>query len=607
MSWFHRTEFLGHDLALFLPDPNWRTAVQISLRLQAAIEAGRTGRENRWPKHPELRLTQSALFNLEAADTQALEDALANLGTPTIGDRVFVGLPLFVDRLHVSEWGERIFDAQFVLNYDATGYTIHAANAVPAEPAREWLAPLMVGRLTERPRLKALNQDESEFRLRLIERSPWDYRIAPAAEAGVGADWPALLEANWRELPESATEDTLYYEQIGDGRVEALDGQEGAVRRSQRMLVTMQNRNQVRTLINFFFARKGRVQAFDAPWLLQPGADTPTTPHETKARFAADEITLAFANQDQADARVDFLQVPWEIEGVAGETPEQAAEAFFYKLWLDVPGGPVVWRFTNWSHDLTRAGDGTYLAGQVGLMMHDKITKAIDLSDEPTTLRSWIFESNPLVRVLQRTLDLPLQIEIRRGNPAAPDAAVIDYTGDVGPVSMQGRQLSAPTKVLGGMLEVKVPGFFIGPSCNYQFCGAGCTLNPVDWTFAGTIVSQVGNDLTVAVTANPPAAALVNDYFAKAWVSKGAADTYELRQIVRSVDLGGGQQKFTLKKPLRAIVGGEVVSFQPYCSGTRAECQGKFDNYINFGGHPHIAPRNLSVPARQTATPTGKK
>lgn len=607
MPWFHRTEFLGHDLALFLPDPNWRTAVQIAARIEAVVDEGRTGRETRRPRHHVLRLEQGGTWNLPAAETAELEDALANLGTPTTGERVYVGLPIFPDRLTPAEWGVRIFDAQWVVNYDATGFSIHAANAVPAEPTRAWLAPLLVGRLAQRPRLRALNEEESQCSMRLLERSPWDFRIAPAAEAGVGADWPALLQANWRELPESLVEDVLEYEDVGDGRVEAVDGQEATTRRRQNFLVTLESRAQIRTLLNFFLARKGRVQSFTAPWLLTPGDDTPTTPHSTKARFAEDELSLAFANQDQADAKVAMLQVPWEIEGVEGETPAQSALAYFYRFSMQVPGGPLVWRYTNWEQDLVRAGDGTYLGGQAGLMRHDFVESTLDLSDGPTTLGSWMFEGNPLLRVVQRTLDVPLEIEIMEGDPAAPDAAVVIYSGEVAPVSWEGRRISAPTKVLGGLLEIKVPNFFFGPVCNHQFCGAGCTLDPEDWTFTGEIVSQVGNDLTVDVTVNPPAAALVDDYFAKAWLKKGTAADHELRQVVRSVDLGGGQQKLTLKKPLRAFVVGEEITFRPTCTGTRAECQTKFDNYINFGGHPHIAPRNLSVPARQTAVPTGKK
>lgn len=607
MARIHRTVFLGHDLALFLPDAEWSTGVTITYRMESRVHAGRTGRENRAPRYEALRHELEASFILPAASGAELQAALIALGTPSSGDRVYVGMPLLPDQLPVAAWSTKIHDAEWVVNYDDTGYSIHAKADVPAEPTRAWLAPLLVGRLGERPRLTPEHGSLARLQLRLVERSPWDFRLGPAAEGAAGADWPAALAANWRELPEDWTEDTLVYSDMGDGRVEGLDGQEGAVRRGQMFSLTLSSRAQVRTLLNFFLARKGRVQAFSAPWLHQPGVDTPETPHSTKARFAEDSLRLYYETQDLAETKVGMLQVPWEVDGVDGETPEQAATAYLYKLTLQVPGTAQVWRFTSFERDLVRTGDGTYLGDASGLFQHDRVSQAIDLSDEPTTLGSWIFAENPLLRVVQRTLDVPLEIEIRRADPADPDGAELVYSGEVANVAPEGRRLSATTLVLGGLLDMKVPGLFFGPTCGYEFCGAGCTLDPADWTFSGTVVGQSGSELTLDVTANPPGAALVDDYFAKAWVKKGTGATFELRQIVRSEDLGAGQQKFILKKPLRAFNVGDALSFRPYCSGTKAECQTKYANYINFGGHPHISSRNLSVPARTAETPTGKK
>ncbi len=609
MAMFHRTVFLGADLVLFLPDPNWRWAVEVVHRKEAIVDAGETGRENRRPRRFTITHELSATWQIKQALTAELEAQLYTLSVPTTGDRVYVGLPMFMDQLEPARWAERIYDAQWVLNYDETGYAIYAANAIPGAPARRWLAPLLVGRLSDRPVLQARTDREAQYTLRLLEKSPWDYRVAPAAEGAVSVNWPAALQDrdNWRELPQSGTEEIMVYEDLGDGRIEAADGQEGTTRRTQQFLVTLKTRAQIRTLLNFFLARKGRVQSFDAPWLLRPGANTPETPHTTKARFAEDALKLSYTSDASAHAKIGFVQVPWEIAGVAGEQPEQAAEAYFYRLTMDVPGGPLRWRFTNWETDLVRGGDGTYLGDTKGQWEHDKITQTIDLSDEAVNLVSWILADNPLIRVVQRLVDVPIEIEIFKGDPANPDAAELRYVGEIEQVGIKSRKLTASTIVLGGRLAAKVPNFFFGPECNHEFCDAGCQLAAEDWTFAGTVVSQVGNVLTLAVTSNPPGAVLGADWFAKGWVSKGAGGTYELKQIVRSADVGGGQQNFTLQRPFAAVALGDVLTFMPYCGGTRAECETKFDNYINMGAHPHIAARNLSIPRRETTPTAGKK
>jgi hypothetical protein len=608
MAMFHRTVFLGQDLALFLPDPNWRWSVEVTHRMESFVEAGKTDRENRAPRRYSMLHEIAATWTLKKELTAELEAQLYTLSVPTVAERVFVGMPLFMDQLEPARWGERIYDAQWVLNYDETGYSIHAANAIPGAPVRRWLAPLMVGRLQERPTLLAINDGQARYSLRLLEKSPWDFRILPAAEGAPSANWPQSLtdRANWRELPESTTEQVEVYEEIGDGRVEAVDDVERNTRRGQRFLVTLLSRAQIRTLLNFFYARKGRVQSFEAPWLLRPGADTGATPHTTRARFTDDALKLVYTTDASTNAKIGFTQVPWEVAGVAGEQPVQAAVAYLYRLTMDVPGGAQVWRYTSWEHDLVRAGDGNYLGDLRGFWEHDRIVKTLDLSDEPVTLASWIFDGNPLLRAVQRVLDVPIEIEIFRCDPANTAAAQLVYAGEIEEVRTKSRKLSASTLVFGGRLSAKVPDFFFGPSCNHEFCAPGCELDPADWTFSGTVVSQVGNELTLTVTSNPPAAELTDDWFARGWISKGAGANYELKQIVRSAVVGGNQ-KFTLQRPFAAVQAGDELTFMPYCSGTRAECIDKFDNLINRGAHDFIAGRNLSIPRRETTPTAGKK
>lgn len=615
MAYFHRTVFLGHDLSLFLPDPNWDSAVEIAYRLSAHVQQGRTGRENRWPKHWALRHDLSASWVLEKDDTAALQAALYDLQfTTTAAKRVFVGLPLFMDRLEPVRWGERIHDAAWVINYDATGFAIHAADELPGSPAYEWFAPLIVGRLDKRPQLKALTDWDSGFSLKLIERSPWDFRIAPAPEGVTPTDWPELL-IDWSERPFDWTEDTLSYSDVGDGRVEALDGQMGVMRRGQEITVALDDRAQIRALLNFYLARKGRVQSFAAPWQLRPGVDSVATPHTPRARFADDALVLRYLNDAQANCRTKMVTVPWEEDDVAGEAPEQDAPAYFYRFWIDVPGGPIEWRFTNWESDLVRVGDGTYLGDVNAFFQHDEITHTIDLQDNSVTLTSYVFAGNPLNLIRKRQLDVPMHIDIRRGTPANPAAARIVYRGEIGEVKGS-PDLTAETLVLGGRLQVKVPAYYYGPDCQHQFCGAGCnrvdaehpggSMPPENWTFTATISAVAANVVTLEITDNPPGVDLVDDYLAGAWIKSGEGEAFELKKVVRSEKLGATTQRLTLKRALRlAGVGSEVI-FMPACSGTRAECT-RYGNRKNYGAHPHIGPDNLSLPTQETPTQTVTK
>lgn len=609
MGLIEQTIFLGHDIALLLPDPNWSPQkLEIVHRLTVDVDAGQTGREDRTPRHLVLRHEYTAAWTLSPAETFALQGVLAQLGTS------YIGVPIAFDRLAPAQWAlHRVYDASWVVEYDETGYLLHAADALPPAPSKKWFAPLLIGRRKTLPRLTPNAQGGATFKLTLLERSPWDFRIGPAPEGEVSADWPEALEANWRELPEDWTEDIVEYTDVGDGRVEAVQGEEGVTRRAQTMLVTCKNRKQIRTLLNFFNARKGRLQSFNAPWCLRPGADTPATPYATKARFLESELRLTFG-ANHADAKISFIQVPWESAGVDGEEPEQAPPAFYYKFKMDVPGGPLVWRFTSWEQSLQRNEDGaavSYLGDTSGLFEHDQVTSTIDLQDESTTIGSWIFAANPLVRVTQRLLDVPLEVEIYRGDPATPAIVELIYQGAVADVKNVGRKLSATTLILGGALDIKVPNFFFGPICNHEFCGPGCndggTMPPENWTFTALAVGQAGSVVTLDIATNPPGADLVDDYFAKAWIEKGAGESYELRHVVRSTRVLGARHTFALKRPFRALAAGDLLTFRAYCSGTRGECENKFGNYPNMGAHPHIGDQNLSIPQRDATSASSAK
>lgn len=608
MAIIEQTVFLGYDVALLLPDPNWRWLLEMGYSLKVEIDQGGTMRQDRKARHLVLRHRLTATWTLEKAETAALQGVLAQLGTS------YIGVPIFVDQLPAALWGTKIHDAQWVIEYDETGYEIHAWDALPPVPTYRWFAPLLIGRRSERPRLTPRADGGAQFKLTLLERTPWDFRIKPAAEVLTGVDFPADLEVNWRELPQDWTEDINVYEDVGDGRVEGVGGQEGITVRVQQALVRLKNRSQIRKLLNFFLARKGRVQSFNVPWCSRPGDDTPATPYSTKVVFGDDELVINYQTDQEAESKIVFRQVPWEIAGVEGETPEQPEDAYLFRYTMNVPGGPLRWRFTSWENNLVRTEDAalvSYLGDVFGLMEHDQITQTIDLSDDATTIGSWIFEGNPLVRVMQRTLDLPLEVEIWKCNPATPDLAEMVYSGEVADVTIADRKLTATTLILGGRLDIKVPNAFYGPICSFAICGPGCnnggSMPEANWTFTGTVVSSAGSELTFDLVSNPPAVDPTDDWFARAWVQKGAAATYELRHVIRSIRLSATRQRFQLKKPFRAIAPGDLISFMPYCTGTRNECENKFGNYINMLAHPHMDSQNLSIPQRDDNSSSGAK
>lgn len=605
---FIRTVFLGHDIALWLPDPNWVSAPEITYRITTRTEQALSGRQNRRPEHLAIRHDITAKWTLARDHAAAWTEGAFTLGA------AYLAIPIPCDQLTPADWHERIHDAEFVLAYDTDGrFQIAASSAVQSlsPSAFPRLAPLYVGKLTERPAVTALNEWECEFKLELAEKSPWDFRIAPApAPVPITDTWPATLSANWRTLPEDSIEDMLTEDdEVGAGRIAPVDGQEGQAFRKQKFLVTLEDRAQIRTLLKFFEGRLGPVRSWTIPWLLQPGeVDTPVAPHATRVHFAADTLTLKYITDELAEATLEVAQLPWEIALPDGEQPEQEPEAHFFRFSAREPVG-TDWRYTDWEHDLVRVESGRdaiYNGDSYSYFEYDAITRTLDLSDDPPTISSWVFDGNPLMLIAQRALDVPLHIEIRKGSPNNPNAARILYTGRIDEVTVEGRSISATSSVLGGLLDVKVPNFYFGPTCNHGFCRAGCGLDPERWTFSARVDAINGNTLDITILANPSGAAIGAGYFARGWLSKGTGLAYELRQVVDTAPLGGERHRITLKRALRSAQPGLEIKLRPHCSGTVAECK-RYGNYINFGGHPFINGHNLSLPTRETAPAGGKK
>ena len=127
-----------------------------------------------------------------------------------------------------------------------------------------------------------------------------------------------------------------------------------------------------------------------------------------------------------------------------------------------------------------------------------------------------------------------------------------------------------------------------------------CGLVSGDWTFQAR-VADVGTpgypftfvvDTITQLNGEPlPAGFGAANWFA--WGSiKSDNDTIAIRQ---SSAIAGGAVTLTLARdpnPMLSI--GELVQLRPGCDGLPETCQGKFDNFLNWGG-ARVATANLSL------------
>ncbi|HEY0966923.1 MAG TPA: phage BR0599 family protein [Opitutaceae bacterium] len=589
------------DVALLLLVPNVRDdgSLRISYSFATDLSSGGSGRENREPRNPTPLLTQTCSYLLTtAAEAGALRAGLAALGD------ALVAVPLWCDKLTGAQWSDRIHTPAYLVRL--SDGAILAGNASLTSGIE--YAPLLFGRLKEQPDARPWTDEGGcEVEITVLEDSEWDYRIQINATATPGT-WPEALSPNYTGDMTDRSETGREYVTIGVGRVRGIERQEIAFKWGQEASFLLQDRSQIRTMLATFVAHQGRVASLAMPWWFKPAADDPATPHETVVRFAADKLELAFDGGAVARTQLAFWQVPWEVEGIEGETPAQPARAYLYRHTLRTPTSPVVWRFTDYSKPITVTEDSVEVTYTPALIEHDRISQGMMLDDDAITLKSFVSASHPWMLILQRKLEAPLDVDVFEIEPEAETPVpVLRYSGEIaGTPTGRGRQLSAPTSVLGGLLDIKVPRFFLQEGCNHELGSVGCGLDIADFTFTGTVVSISGAQVVVSITANPPSWTLTDDTFAGGDAEIGAGLTYEGRDILTSEDLGGGQQRLTLQRAFRGLAVSDTITFRPGCSGTWTECQ-RFGNTVKYGGHRHIGPDNISVPARETNTAGGKK
>lgn len=588
----------GTDLAVLLLEPNVRDngSIRVDYAFATQIDEGGSGRESREPDHPDLRLRQTCFYTLTKAEAATLRARLAALGdTP-------IAVPLWSDKLTGANWDDRIHDAAIIARL--SDGAVLESDAVLDDA--ETYAPLLVGRFIDgNPEGVPLSEESGEeTEITVTEDSTWDSRVTINALGTLG-EWPAELIPEYTEALRDQSEQGRRFEQIGRGRERAIEGQEVAFKWGQSADFELTSRAAIRSLLATFVAHSGRHESLSMPWWFKPDIDQPATPHETQVRFANDQIQLDFDSGCTARASLAFWQVPWEIEPPEGEEAAQPGRFFLYRHTLQTPVTPVVWRFTDYAEPITideGAGNVTYFPAAIE---HDRIAQGFMLDDDPVTLKGFVADNHPWMLAIKRILEAPLTVEIFQVDPENP-VPELRHSGELGEPKGKGRKLSMRSTVLGGQLEIPVPNFYIQEGCNHEFCGPGCLLDIADFTFEATVDAINGAVIDVTVTANPPGAAMGADYFANGDCEIGDALTFESREIIRSENLGAGQQRLTLNRAFRVLAVDDTITFRPTCSGTWSECSG-FANTINYGGHRHVGPDNISVPARETNTNGGKK
>lgn len=584
-------------IACFLVEHDWPGQFSVSHFFGGDVAAGLSNRESRRPEGEAMLLSVALKIVAEETDAQALRHTLATLG------KGWVGLPLLADQFLGADYAStaaRTYHAQRLIDLTDPLIVAHDATLAPDHI----YAPLVVGHITQLPELEPLSGKDAMCSATLTEDSPWEFRVGvhPTIMAAiVSGTWPASLQPDWQRRPTQAPVHGLKFDRIGLQREQTIAQEERALTWTAEVGFTLTSKAELATLLGFFIASRGTWTPFDAPLWFEPGTPTAEAPHESKLRFADRTLKVEFSTPLVAAARIKFQQVPWEIVGTAGETPQQPPRIFLYQINYLLPE-PVVYRFTNCWRPLTRAGDGTYAPAP---MEHENIDGGLELRDSPVTLNAFTFEGNPLAMFNPNILEgrLWLRIFEIETDPIDPDQAQLRWAGSISDARQTGRKYAAECSWLGGLMDRQVPNVRLGPQCNTWFLSSRCGHLKSAFLKTGTLLSS--SDATIVVTTADAAAAQT---YAPGKIEVGTGLAYESRLITASTPVTGGQE-LTLDRPLRQLATGQAVTYYRSCDRSLARCK-ELDPTGwkgRFRGHPFVPQSNLSLPQLPTDTPSGGK
>jgi len=176
-------------------------------------------------------------------------------------------------------------------------------------------------------------------------------------------------------------------------------------------------------------------------------------------------------------------------------------------------------------------------------------------------------------QIAPRSLDLTI---FRRHGEAGE--TVVYWTGHVASVSAKNRtaKLRVPSTFASRMSQ-SIPNIYYQSQCNHPLYGTRCGVLRSEFVVETTAVSYSGGA-----------------FIAVGSVGGEADGHFNAGEIVRVADgerrLITSQQgvSLSLNYPFREMNPGDAVEIYAGCDHTIDTCKAKFDNVVNFGGHPYI-------------------
>ncbi len=249
------------------------------------------------------------------------------------------------------------------------------------------------------------------------------------------------------------------------------------------------------------------------------------------------------------------------------ETNTEKRPVELYHMWWDT----THWYYT--SGDVAVDYDGaTYKPATI-----ERGSVTYDTKLEVSTLQVTVGRIfNPVMKFIAQNPVEVIWIEVFRAfRDQAPLEVGVIFIGQIKTVSMKGLRARAECVGFDYYLKQPIPIQRYGPQCNWTVFDDRCAKDPTGFTLQ-TKVTVSADGLTMTSPAIAP--------FGDSFFERGHLEWHSNRRMITS-HVGS---TITLRYAILPIYTGALVNLTAGCNGEIIICRDKFDNVVNFGGHPYV-------------------
>lgn len=244
-----------------------------------------------------------------------------------------------------------------------------------------------------------------------------------------------------------------------------------------------------------------------------------------------------------------------------------------YRFWV----GTTYWYYTTADVALVYNGN-TYLPASIerGLVRYDSKAEVSQLDLKFSRL------SDPVLKFISMNPVELVWVEVLRAYPdISPMETSVVFIGQIKNVRFKGLAAQVTCVSFEFFLRQPIPIHRYGPQCNWTLFDASC--KKAEGVFVTTINVDVADN--------------------KMSVSAGTIGTYDTSffalgylkyQLNRRMIVDHVGDTVYLRYPLLDLPATAYVTLYAGCDGSIVTCRDKFDNVVNYGGHPYV-PRDNPV------------